>query len=305
MMPSSFRLFAALLLLGANAPVRAWGTQGHMASGAIAYDILIKQDSAAIDAVAALMARHPDRARNDSKLGDLTGADRMRRLFEVAARWPDDIRATGWNHTHWHHQLRVVSGWTWVTLRVGEADGAFAHNLRIVRDAKADPGKRAIALCWVIHIAADMHQPLHAGHRMDARFPITDKAGTIGWVRRADGAAPETFHHFWDTAADRAASEADGADAIARAAEASLSLDAPLSRDTDFERQYRLWVRESERIAADVAYRGSGLEEARHRADAPVLAPDYAATAKTVSEQRLGQAGARIAAILAAIFPAN
>jgi hypothetical protein len=287
----------------AAAPASAWSDQAHMATGLIAYDQLATRDPAAIAVIDALIAAHPDRARFDSALAGLEGAERERRLFELIARWPDDIRATPYSHRHWHHQLRVVTGWkAFRGPRVGKADYAFRHALRLLRDPKADPGRRAIALCWLFHVVGDMHQPLHAGQRMDEHFPLTDLAGTTGWVRRSADAPPETLHHFWDTAADRPEDEMAGAAAIAEAAEANSQPVAEASGDVLVD--YRGWVRESEQVAADTAYPGAIEGEMHSRKRAGMLTLDYVATARDVAERRIKQAGMRLANLLAALFPA-
>jgi len=291
----------SLLFLTVAAPAQAWSTQGHMATGLIAYDLLTQRDLAAIEAVEALMQNHPDRARFDSVLAGVDGTDRQRRLFELIGRWPDDIRHTRYDHKHWHHQLRVVAGWRlFGGVRLGRADHAFKRSLALLRDAKADPAQRAIALCWLFHVIGDMHQPLHAGHRMDARFPLTDRAGTIGWVRRAPDASAETLHHFWDSAAGFPGDDWAGADRIAAIARTGpppeqASVGDPLL-------VYRDWVRESEQLAI-LAYRGAGFDESRRSATAPTLSPNYVANARMVAEERLGQAGARLAGVLANLFP--
>jgi len=294
----------SLLLLIVTTPARAWSAQGHMATGLIAYDLLGARDSAAIDAIDALMRHHPDRARFDSLLAGLDRPYRQRRLFELIARWPDDIRHTRYNHRHWHHQLRVVAGWrVFDGVRLGEADYGLRRSLDLLRDAKADPARRAVALCWLFHIVGDMHQPLHAGHRMDDRFPFTDRAGTIGWVRRAPDVAPETFHHFWDQAADRLGDDWTGADLIVEAVRTEPEVEPRPAKD--FAAAYRAWVRESEELAADNAYQGVALDESRRAATAPVLPPDYVANARTIADRRLGQAGERLAVELATLFAAD
>jgi len=293
----------AMLSFIAAEPAFAWGNQGHMAMGLIAYDRLAAHDTAAISAIEALIAQHPDRARFDSLLAGLEGTERERRLFELIARWPDDIRATRWNHTHWHHQLRVVVGWkAFRGPRLGEADSAFRRNLDILRDFSAKPADRAIALCWVFHIVGDMHQPLHAGHRQDKYFPLTDFAGTKGWVRRSADAAPERFHHFWDTPADRPGDEFVGAAAIAAAVEADPPFVAPPSGDALAD--YRLWVAESERAAED-AYSDAMDAEGDRPEKAGALAPEYVERARSIGEKRIGEAGERLADLLATLFPAN
>ena len=286
----------------ATAPAFAWGNQGHMATGLIAYDRLAADDPAAITAIAALMAQHPDHARFDAALTGLVDAERDRRLFALIARWPDEIRGTPYDHPHWHHELRVVTGW--IALRgprFGAADRAFRRNLKLLRNPVADPGARAVALCWLFHITGDMHQPLHAGHRMDAHFPLTDFAGTKGWVRRSAEAAPETLHHFWDTAADRADQDFAGAAAITAAAEAV----PPAAEVEDIHPlvAYRGWVRESEHEAADEAYPDVMAAEASRPEKAGTLSPDYVVKARHAAEQRIGQAGARLAGLLTALFP--
>jgi len=292
----------AMLSIAAATPVFAWRSQGHMATGLIAYDRLAARDPSAIAAIDALMAQHPDHARFDSALVGLRGAERDRRLFALIARWPDDIRGTPYDHPHWHHQLRVVVGWNILRgARFGEADHAFRRNLKLLRDPRAGPRQRAIALCWLFHITGDMHQPLHAGHRMDGRFPLSDYAGTKGWVRRRTKAEPETLHHFWDTAADREGEDLAGAIAIAAAAE----VNSPTAEDQgeDAIAAYREWVGESEQAAAGTAYPEAMNAEARRPEKAGVLSPGYVAQARSLAERRIGQAGARLADQLAAIFP--
>ena len=78
----------------AAAPAFAWDNQGHMATGAIAYDTRMRQDPQVAAKVLAIMAHHPDRARFDRELGDASGATRDRLLLEYMARWPDDVGGT-------------------------------------------------------------------------------------------------------------------------------------------------------------------------------------------------------------------
>jgi len=267
-----------------------------MATGAIAYDLLAPRYPDVIAGVVALMAQHPDHARFDTALAGLTGAARDRMMFELIARWPDEIRKTRYNRTHWHHQLSVVSGWTGFPLRLGAADHAFFHNLRIVRNERAAPGARAVALCWLVHVLGDMHQPLHAGHRMDWRFPLTDRAGTLGWVRSSPDAAPVRLHRFWDQAGDRPEEEQAGAASIAASGERMLALSPVEAQDP--KSAYRHTVEESEQLAAEISYQGVALSASQHAARAPLLPLSYVANARAVADGRIGRAGARIADML-------
>lgn len=187
--PAAPAAVAAVLLtasLAAPRPARAWSNQGHMATGAIAYDDLARTSPALVASVVRLMAAHPDRARFDAALGAPIG--------------------------------RVLSFTT------GRAEAAFAENLAVARDPDAGDARRAVALCWLFHLAGDIHQPLHAGTWWSWRFLRSDRAGTLSYVRVAPGEAM-TFHDFWDGVLDRAepaglAGEVAGAGAIAGEVEA-------------------------------------------------------------------------------------
>jgi hypothetical protein len=277
-----------------------------MASGAIAYDRLAADDPAAIDHIRQLMTAHPDRARFDVALGMLAGPARDRMLFELMARWPDDVRHTRFAHEDWHQELRIVSGWRlFAPLRFGGAEPAFQRNLDVARDMKADAGERAVALCWLFHLIADMHQPLHAGHRMTGQFLATDRAGTIAWVRRGADQRPISLHAFWDRAADLPGSDMEAAEKIARGAAAVAPSESVPRGGGSAEAQFHDWTKESEALAATVAYRGSGLEAAARQEDAPLVSARYIGEARSVSERRLGEAGIRIARLIAALFPAR
>ncbi|WP_404713492.1 S1/P1 nuclease [Sphingomonas sp. MMS24-J13] len=300
------RLGLAMAIVAASAPAYAWSAQGHMASGAIAFDQLAANDAAAIDAIRRLMAAHPERARFDASLADLAGPARDRMLFELMARWPDDVRRTQFDHPGWHQELRVVSGWhIFAPLQFGEAERAFRRNLAIVRDMRANPAERAVAACWLLHLIGDMHQPLHAGHRISMRFPGSDRAGTIAWVRHAADRPPVSLHVFWDRAADLPGPDTAAAATIAREAEAIVKPDAVASSDGTAEAQFHDWTVESETLAATVAYQGAGLTASARREDAPVVSAPYVVGARRLAERRLGEAGIRIARLLENLFPAS
>lgn len=282
---------AAALLLHA-APALAWANQGHMATGAVAYDTLVRADPAAAAAVVALMAAHPDRARFERNLAGVTGPARDRLMFEYMARWPDDIRETPWDHPKWHYALRIVSGATAIPLIFGQAAEAFDRNLAIARDAEAKPADRAVALCWVFHITGDMHEPIHAGHRLSWRFFFTDRSGTIAWVRRFAADQPMGLHRFWDTSPQTQNAELGGAADIARRAEARVPL------RPDRATAFPAWVDESRALAARYVYKDGALGAAREPEHASLLSPGYRTEARAISERRIGQAGVRLAGLL-------
>ncbi|HWU74619.1 MAG TPA: S1/P1 nuclease, partial [Sphingomonas sp.] len=166
------RLACALCIAAALAPSTpafAWSNQGHMVTGAIAYDDLARTDPALIAKIEAIMADHPDKARFDRALAGFSGEARTRRLFELMARWPDDARKGPYDHPGWHYWLRLVPSQAdpakippaMLAMSTGEAAEAYRLNLATVRDAYAPAADRAVSLCWLFHLAGDIQQPLH------------------------------------------------------------------------------------------------------------------------------------------------
>ncbi len=284
------------------APAAAWDNQGHMATGAIAYDALARSRPDIVRAVASLMAAHPDRARFARELGGAQGAARDRLLFEFMARWPDDIRRTPYDRPDWHYSVRIVSPpGAVLAFHNGRAGEAFLQQLAVAKDVRARPADRAVALCWVLHLVGDMHQPLHAGHWMSARFPLTDRAGTTAWVRPAPGAPPVELHLFWDRAGDQPGGDVAGAATLAAKAQARTPAGSVPPPPATPQAAFDGWAASSRRLAHDVAYDEGRFEGAASPSAAPVLAPAYLDRAHDLALQRVGEAGVRLAQVLSTL----
>ncbi len=315
-MSAKHRLAGALLaaaVAASTSPAVAWSNQGHMVTGAIAYDDLARSSPALVAEVEKIMASHPDHARFEKALVGYSGEARTRRLFELMARWPDDARGGSFDHPAWHYWLRLVPSRTdpitlppgMLALTAGQAAEAYALNLATVRDAYAPAAERAVALCWVFHLAGDIQQPLHAGHLVSKRFPLSDRAGQSDFVRANAGAAPVNLHQFWD---DAIGGDEDG-DANVEAVRQRLGgawsrADLNELNGKADAAAFRDWADESLALARAAAYQDAAFEGATRPDAAPVLTPDYLATRKRVGERRIALGGHRIAdAVRAALAP--
>lgn len=308
--PARALLAALVLLLAGAVPAWAWLGAGHMATGALAYDDLMRRDPAAMAAIVRVMEAHPDRARFDRALAGMApGPAHDRRLFELMARWPDEVRRTPFDHDDWHYSQKAVSGMRWaLPVAFGEAEPAFRHELRVARDPKAAAGDRAVALCWVFHIVGDMHEPLHAGFWMDARFPLTDQGGNTAWVKTAPDAAPQKLHWFWDSAG-RATGPAGGAGSgLGRESPTALEADvAAAHRDpldpppADADAAFARWVADTREIARNDVYARGAFTGGTSPAKAVVMTPAYVAHARDVTSGQLALAGYRLGALLAGV----
>jgi len=294
-------LAAVALSVAAASPARAWDKQGHMATGAIAYDTLMRENPRVVAQIVALMAHHPDRARFERELaGVAPGSARDRLLFEYMARWPDDVGGTPADHEPWHYQVKMVAPLGAVLpLVFGKAEEALDKEAAVAADPRAAAADRAVALCWIFHIVGDMQQPLHAGYWVNWRFWKSDHAGTWAYVRRAAGAAPLNLHDYWDESVNLPMPEVAGAAALARRAEQDHPRDARAVGPAGPPRTaFAVWAAEDHALARDVAYNHGDFRAATKPADAPVVAPAYAAQVRRVAQARIALGGYRLAALL-------
>src|SRR5207302_908104 len=79
----------------------------------------------------------------------------------------------------------------------------YRSNIAIVKSSKAAASdqKKAIALCWIIHQAGDIHQPLHAISRFSNAFPQGDRGGNLVHpFPNPRGSRPysKNLHAYWD-----------------------------------------------------------------------------------------------------------
>lgn len=170
----------SLLFFGLAAPALAWNAAGHRLVAVIAWQ---QMSPATRQAVAEALATHPDHWRWMQRAGSADGAD----LFAEAATWPDDIR----NDPRFYDEGResptpALSGlpdtarhkdWHYVDLdagghvKNGQIDRQIDRLSQILRPweqllAPGSTGKIAEisnSLPWLIHLVADIHQPLHVG----------------------------------------------------------------------------------------------------------------------------------------------
>jgi len=178
--------FHAVVFLALFTPMAlAWNKPGHQVSGAIAYQVLLKESPATVAKVIAVLKRLPDfDKRWGKKLEAVPPEERDEVLFMLAARWADDIRRQpAYDHPKWHYidfpfkpEGQSDSVHPLPPERESILEG-FQINLRIAREERTDES-RAVALCWLFHLVGDVHQPLHATGLFTTAYPEGDKGGT-------------------------------------------------------------------------------------------------------------------------------
>lgn len=204
-----------------------------------------------------------------------------------ASTWPDEMRSAPsdfWRHRagQWHYVTVAGDDYQPSDMpRGGDAMSALAAYTAVLRDPGRDKEEKRIALRFIVHIIGDLHQPLHAG----AGGGHNDHGGNEVPVVFLGQSMP--LHGVWDygliehrhLSATTYAALLSAAITPAQAAQWSA---APPAQ----------WVHES------IALRKTIYPADRH------LSEDYVAQHQSEVDQRLEQAGIRIAAWLNAIFAA-
>ena len=293
-----------LMLLLLPAPALAGSKPGHMVTGSLAYQLLSADDPSAAAKTVELLKQTPTFARDWQPTHDrLPEAERGDYLFQMAARWADDIRGDArFDRPTWHYlglAFKPPGQPDWLTEPVPAAVNAvtaFGQNRRRVRDAP-DADERAVALCWLFHLVGDIHQPLHAGGLVTRDWPAGDRGGNSAKVRATADGKPFNLHYYWD-----------GLITNTDDVRACRNLATELKRRPEFARDkltelattgFEDWARaESWPLAKSAVYRNGALPVGTSDATAPVLPADYAAQAKAVGERRAALAGHRLAAVV-------
>ena len=214
-------LITALLACG---PALAWHETGHRATAAKAFDAM---DAGMRSRVTGILRAHP-RFGDDfaglmpARVAAGSDADQGKWLLEQASIWPDLIQTLGddvrreYNRSRWHYINLPV--WLTDADRVAlqstlghNVDTVFApplrQNLNIVQalrgnlavwhDDAASDAEKAVALCWIVHLAGDLHQPLHTVALFSrAYFPEGDRGGNS--IAVAWGKDTRNLHAVWD-----------------------------------------------------------------------------------------------------------
>jgi hypothetical protein len=277
------RRLASALLLSLCAPLAAaWGPQGHRTVGAIADRLLTPPAHAA---VLTLLA------------GDLDkfGAPSGRTTLEAVAVWADEIRGTPADRPRWHYDNIPVCGGAprGRYCPDGQCNTAQLERLSaLLRDPRATARERNEALKWLVHLVADIHQPLHAADNHD--HGGNDVTVVLAGVRTR---GRESLHRAWDnelvTLALHSRNRQQPPANIAALAVEARSLVGDAGQGSPDS-----WAVESNNLARNVAYTYAGFACNIVPQGTVVLDAAYQQQAEALVRERLLLAGARLAAVV-------
>jgi S1/P1 nuclease len=290
-----------LILITCEIQATAWNRVGHMESAAIAYR---EMSPAMRSRIFPILGQHPNypvwRQDYESLRPSLPNSvDIGMYIFMRASVWPDDIRGTSssFDKPKWHlmsYPLRAPSFPLEPPLDAGEnLLYGISETERIITNPQSDPIIRAVSLSYLIHLVADIHQPLHCVTLIDQKFPNGDKGGTTFYVR--SGPYVGRLHSFWDSLG--------GLDHnVTEIVEAVVRIEQEYSRAGLNELLTEIgpdqWALESRDIAIRDVYLNGNLKGAASPNSAHALPRSYQATARLVTYRRIALSGYRLSDLL-------
>lgn len=301
-------------MVGASGSVFAWDDFGHMEVAAVAYRDL---KPAARKRVAELLKRNP---RYSNWILGASPADRDRVAFLRAATWADAIKqdpdysndeqnlpTAGQNlgysdklrHAYWHFVDQPFSpdGTPLVAAPTPNAVTQIAL-FRTTLASGADDDLKSYDLAWLLHLAGDLHQPLHCVSRFDHNDPTGDRGGNNVKITGAAHAVPcddprycpfdgpSELHAFWDDATGSSYNTAEVENAVRTLPRPDAQAAAKLDPAD--------WIGEGLELAQSAVYVSPiGVGDGPFAVDAT-----YQGDATTLAKKRIALAGARLAAVI-------
>jgi hypothetical protein len=312
-------LFVCLIGIGllCPAPAAGWNETGHQIVARIAWE---RMTPIAREATVRLLQDAPQDACLRELFPDDARplAERQREFFLRASTWADLVRPRArddsrpcvrYHRAGWHFINYFWEGRSdpdnppdeHPTMRPPE-DNAVTQLIGLtssVVQATKPRGERALDLAWILHVAGDIHQPLHTSARVTSRPDERegDRGGNDFKLGPADDAL--SLHAYWDTIVSLVVAPKPGERTGAYVERLAARImerhpQAALSRCLR-PGEYEAWAREGFRITRMAVYPAS-LSRGRM--------PDagYRRTAYAIAESAIALAGYRLAEMMNRLF---
>lgn len=269
-----FSMLAVLWGVFSPLSALAWNAEGHRVIAQIAYDYMTPT------AKARFQVAHP--------------------ALDKQQKSPSFIEAAAWLDTIRKQDSKALSAMHYIDLPIltqgmhapkpNPMNGLIAYHQsrNLLLDLHASSLERVVALRVLIHVAGDLHQPLHTATRVSRAYPDGDAGGNRVHLPRNKIA--KNLHAYWDRAGGALLYQADDRPTKQRVRLRSRALEdnwpCQLNRmDKDPEH----WVTESHDLAVSEAYSMTAKN---------FSSGAYQSTVSRVAAKRLAVAGCRLAAVL-------
>ena len=186
---------------------------------------------------------------------------------------------------------------------------ALAKNLQDLKRPDVSGPDKAIALCWVLHLGGDIHQPCHGCNLFSPQFPDGDQGAHLEIVMR-DPPSPNSvknLHMIWDELPGQFKAM-DAIDCMARGLESDPKFSRDAMKSALSVKDFSAWAQESHDLAIRYVYLNGKLVCAStqpsedSQTPTPGLPKGYIDQAEQIAMRRVALAGYRTADLLNSIF---
>ena len=304
-------------------PVFAWDAVGHRITASIAFHFLNEESKTKLIQIIENHPRYIEDFRDamPASVRRSSEQQQLNWLLGQAAYWPDLARGLpaadrekynrpNWHYTDgaWNRGLAQMQGNQYIDINpfpdiggetpssITESDDAhnvstaLDYNTNLLANPDSDPAERAIALCWVLHLMGDIHQPLHTGSLYSENlFSTGDRGGNGISTNRGN------LHSTWDSALREDGIQSSVEEILQLQEVSSTALAEAQNSDWD------LWLSESRQLLLSQVYSEEMIEAISNadRGNSRLrnfdLSSEYIEQMKQSAGQRLGLAGVRLA----------
>lgn len=310
-------VFLVCFITGFSQNIFAWDDVGHKLTTYIAWQRMTPEVR---EKVSKLLRNAPE----DSDLGMLYPQDsrseaaKQLEHFMLAATWADIVRERSfpvrnkkYHQSNWHYYddfWTMENGQLKILDKKEEDGGKAVPKLfefeKVLMNPAISDAEKSIALAWVLHLAGDIHQPLHCSARVTPEEPKGDQGGNLFLLTPKDTPRDkqENLHWFWDSIVKRSVvRKNDAPDAIYLP-----KIGNSIMKKHPFEKmQNRLrlgkfddWHKEGMQIVTTQVFPSTLI-----RFQTPTEA--YKKNAFKISEEQIALSGYRIGEMLNQIFGEN
>ena len=178
-------------IIAVVAAVSAWSSTGHFLTALIA-QIELKRDSpelyAKLEDIVGVLSNYT--AEQDHK-------------FVECAEFADSIKGQNWKaFNSWHYNNKYYfNGTPAKELPNDTQNTVWAIGEAVANLNTSNPGKisgalgKSFSIRYLIHLVADLHQPLHNVSMVSAQFPKGDMGGNLFKI---DDSTADNLHSMWD-----------------------------------------------------------------------------------------------------------
>ena len=211
-------VFLAALLTILSTACFGWDDVGHKVTAYIAWQ---RMSPTARENVIRILRTAPEDSHLSAfymQYGPESDETKKLEYFMLVSTWADIVRDRAFENrqkkyhkSNWHYDdtfWRQVAGRAEI-LSGFEEGGVAVPRLtefdKQIRNASESDKEKAIAIAWIMHLAGDIHQPLHTSARVTETEPKGDQGGNL-FLLTPEGTPRDkqvNLHWFWDSIVGR------------------------------------------------------------------------------------------------------